>query len=271
MNLLMICPRWGCENLTAADFIRQVKDAGYDGVEIAMDGPDPLSEEAIHIAKAEGLTVITQHWDVFDRDMNVHLHKLEERLRMLMSFDPLFVNSHTGRNLFTLEENLQVFALVDRVSDDTGIPVKHETHRGRCFHTSWRTAEFLKAKPDIRLVLDMSHWCNVSESLVEDQGDFIEQVLPHVDHIHARVGWQHGPQVSDPRAPEWKEAVDAHVAWWDKLVELKKREGETQLTICPEFGPVPYLPVLPYTQQPVADQWAINRYMMEMLRERYSS
>jgi hypothetical protein len=41
------------------------------------------------------------------------------------------------------------------------------------------------------------------------------------------------------------------------------------MTILTEFGPPNYLPTLPYTQQPVADQWAINVYMMQMLRKRY--
>lgn len=42
------------------------------------------------------------------------------------------------------------------------------------------------------------------------------------------------------------------------------------MTFLTEFGPVDYMPALPYTRQPVADQWAINVYMMEILRKRYS-
>jgi hypothetical protein len=37
-----------------------------------------------------------------------------------------------------------------------------------------------------------------------------------------------------------------------------------------EFGPPHYLPALPFTRQPVADQWDINVYMMKTLRERYA-
>jgi hypothetical protein len=78
------------------------------------------------------------------------------------------------------------------------------------------------------------------------------------------------PQVNDPRAPEWDEAVKAHFAWWDKIVEMKKHQGDT-LTVLAEFGPPNYLPTIPYTQQPLADQWAINVYMMQTLRKRYQS
>ena len=67
----------------------------------------------------------------------------------------------------------------------------------------------------------------------------------------------------------WTVAIAlAHLAWWDKVVAHKKRVGEG-LTILTEFGPPDYMPALPYTRQPVADQWAINVYMMHLLRKRY--
>jgi hypothetical protein len=37
-----------------------------------------------------------------------------------------------------------------------------------------------------------------------------------------------------------------------------------------EFGPVDYMPALPYTRQPLADQWQINKHMVDTLRTRYS-
>lgn len=38
------------------------------------------------------------------------------------------------------------------------------------------------------------------------------------------------------------------------------------MTITPEFGPAPYMPLLPFTQQPLGNQWEINRKMMERLQ-----
>jgi len=93
--------------------------------------------------------------------------------------------------------------------------------------------------------------------------------LGRADHIHARVGHPEGPQVNDPRAPEWDDAVKAHLGWWDAVAGRKKSEGK-MLTILTEFGPPHYLPALPYTQQPVASQWEINVHMLEILRKRYA-
>jgi hypothetical protein len=116
----------------------------------------------------------------------------------------------------------------------------------------------------------VSHWCNVSESLLQDQEETVNQTLERVDHIHARIGHPEGPQVNDPRAPEWEEAVKAHLSWWDKIAERKKQNGQ-RLTILTEFGPPDYMPTMAYTRQPLADQWAINVHMMQLLRKRYAS
>ncbi len=271
MKMLIFCPRWGSESLEPAEFVDRVTSAGYDGIELAVFDADPVVDDLIARARASDLLIITQHCDTFDRDLSAHLRKFEQRLRMAAAHRPLMINSHTGRDLFTLRENRAVFELAAKVSEETDVPIVHETHRGRCFHSAWRTVELLRSLPAVRIALDMSHWCAVSESLLEDQEDFIDAALPHVDHLHARVGWPQGPQVSDPRAPEWGAAVAAHLRVWDRVVESARARGLRRMSITVEFGPAPYLPALPFTRQPVADQWEINVHMMNMLRSRYST
>lgn len=269
LQLLFLCPRWGSDTLLPSEFVAKVIETGYDGVEVGLAEFNPAVDEVIRRAKDAGLVVVTQHYDTAVRDLSLHLKNYEARLRLAAGYQPRFINSHTGRDFFTLAENKRIFALAGKIAGETGIPVYHETHRSRCCHTPWRTVELLKDMPEVRLVLDMSHWCVVCESLLEDQDDLMNQVIPCVEHVHARVGWSQGPQVSDPRAPEWESAIEAHLKWWDKIVALKRATGAEALTICPEFGPVPYLPVLPYSQKPVANQWEINAYMMNTLRKRY--
>ena len=120
----------------------------------------------------------------------------------------------------------------------------------------------------IKITFDVSHWCNVHESLLADQQETVNMTLERVEHIHARIGHPEGPQVNDPRAPEWENVVKAHFAWWDKVVERKKKNGE-RMTFLTEFGPPDYMPTTAYTRQPLANQWEINVYMMQLLRKRY--
>jgi sugar phosphate isomerase/epimerase len=182
---------------------------------------------------------------------------------------PLYFNCHSGRDYFSFEQNRKFIEWSYVVAQDTGVLLYHETHRGRILYSAPLTKNYIEAIPNLRLTLDISHWCAVHESLLNDQEETIRLALSRTDHIHARIGHPEGPQVNDPRAPEWEGAVKAHFGWWDKIVERKKAEGRP-LTILTEFGPVDYMPALPYTRQPVANQWDINVYLMEVLRKRYA-
>ena len=130
------------------------------------------------------------------------------------------------------------------------------------------TRQFIENIPELRLTFDVSHWCNVHESLLDDQQETVDLAIARTEHIHARIGHAEGPQVNDPRAPEWEQAMKSHLNWWDKVVSRKRKEAGV-MTILTEFGPADYLPSLPYTRQPVSDQWAINVHMLNLLRKRY--
>jgi hypothetical protein len=183
---------------------------------------------------------------------------------------PLYINCHSGRDFFSYEQNKAFIDHTIQVSKQTGILICHETHRSRILYSAPVARQFIEKIPELKITFDVSHWCNVHESLLQDQQETIDLTLSRVEHIHARIGHQEGPQINDPRAPEWDEIVKAHFAWWDKIVERKKRDGE-RLTILTEFGPPNYMPTLPYTRQPLADQWAINVHMMQLLRKRYAT
>lgn len=269
MKILFFCPRWGSASLPPEDFVAAVSEAGYDGIEMGFPEEDLVAEAIPALAREAGLELIAQHSATFDPDVRLHKDTFLRRLERAATCRPLFIASQSGRDLWGLEENLCILDAADRFSLETGVPVYHETHRGRCLNTPWRTCEILRERPDTRLVFDMSHWCVVCESLLGDQAGTISSILPSVAHIHARVGHSQGAQVPDPRATEWEAALAVHLDCWDRIVEDQRKRGADSLTITPEFGPPPYLPTLPHTGMPVASQWDINVYMMQLLRQRY--
>ena len=270
MKLQFFCPRWGSEALSWADFARKVRAAGYDGVETSLPlGDQRATDEILGALAGQGLQLIAQHWETTNGDVAEHCREYRARLEWVAAAKPLFINSQTGRDWFTPEQNRRVLGVADDVAARTGVKIVHETHRGKFAYAAAVTATFLRDDPSLRLTADFSHWCNVSESLLEDQADALALAIERTDHLHARVGHAEGPQVSDPRAPEWQSAVNAHLTWWDRVVERHRKAGAATFTVTPEFGPAPYMPALPYTAQPVADQWGINVHMMELLRERW--
>jgi sugar phosphate isomerase/epimerase len=268
-KMKFFCPRWGASD-SWDSFCKRVKEAGYDGIEAAVSSPQVAEAAELKDAlNRHGLLLIGQYYQSFEPDAVLHASNYDMYLRALAGLKPLFINSQTGKDYFTVDQNLKLFEIASKVSKETGITIVHETHRGKALYAAHVSKQYLDKAPDIRLTLDISHWCNVHESLLQDQASAVDYALSRTNHIHSRVGHQEGPQVNDPRADEWKDVVLAHLQWWDKVVEYNRRAGR-DTTITTEFGPPTYMPVLPYTQQPVASQWDINVHMLNLLKKRYA-
>lgn len=269
-RVIVLGTNWGFQGDINA-FCEAAKKAGYDGIEMWWQG-DPTRRKALFEALARHELQVGYLCGGSQPDFEAHYKAFEASLKAATTqFDakPLYVNCHSGKDFFTYDQNKKFIDLTVETATKTGIKVCHETHRGRMLYSAPIARNFIERNPEMRLTLDISHWCNVHESLLADQKETIDLALKHVEHIHARVGHAQGPQVNDPRAPEWKEAVAAHLNWWDVVVERKSKAGEAA-TFLAEFGPADYFPTLPYTRQPVSNQWEINLHMMALLRERYA-
>ena len=268
MELHFFCPRWGSEHLDYEIFFEKVSKAGYQGVEFSLPLDEKEKAGIIELLKSSGLQFIAQHWETNTRNFELHKNEYRMRLLNLLDANPLFINTHTGKDYFTFEQNLELLAIAEEVSRDWNVRIMHETHRGRFSFAIHEAVKYFEKLTNLRIAVDFSHWCNVAESYLEDQVEEVELAISRADHIHARVGFPEGPQIPDPRAPEWEKALDVHVTWWKKIFELKKRQGERVLTITPEFGPYPYMQILPHSKEPIADQWDINVFMMKFLQQK---
>jgi sugar phosphate isomerase/epimerase len=268
-KLKLLATNWGFPG-TLEEYCAKVKKEGYDGIELWWPLEKKDQDELFDCLHRHELEV---GFLCGGSDSNFQKH-LDQFVQMVDAAakesiqKPLYINCHTGRDYFSFEQGKIFLEHTIELSKATGIKICNETHRSRLLYSAPVARHYMESLPELRVTFDVSHWCNVHESLLADQTETLDLTLQRVDHIHARIGHPEGPQVNDPRAPEWDSAVKAHFAWWDKIVELKKQKGEV-LTILTEFGPPDYMPTLPYTRQPLADQWAVNVYMMHMIRNRY--
>lgn len=268
-QLKVLATNWGF-NGSIDEYCAKVKKEGYDGIEIWW----PLEKKdqdalfaALKLNQLEVGFLTAGHESNYEKNFASFKNMIAAAATNALQ-KPLYINCHSGRDYFTYEQNKTFIEHTIQLSKETGIKICHETHRSRILFAAPVARHYIETIPGLRITFDVSHWCNVSESLLQDQQETIDLTLPRVDHVHARIGHPEGPQVNDPRAPEWKDAVAAHFAWWDKIVETKKQAGDV-LTVLTEFGPPDYMPTEPYTRKPLADQWAINVYMMKLWRERY--
>lgn len=267
LDLNIFATNWGFQGGDIFAFTQKVKDEGYDGIEIWAPNKYEQQQDFLEAVSKHDLKYgflagnsgsnYTEHFDAF-----------QKQLENAISLKPLFINCHSGKDFFTLDESKQFIEYASRQAKLSGLPIYHETHRGRILFNPQICKTLLEQYDDLRLTLDISHWCVVASSLLEDQQEAVDLALTRTDHIHSRIGFNQGAQVTDPRAPEFANPVKAHFTWWDTVVNQKLANNQP-LTMTTEFGPPDYLWTTPYTRMPLANQWDINVYMMNEWRRRY--
>ena len=264
-KILFFQTDWG-NTLPIDAFLAKAKAAGYDGVELWMPAGEDKKKSLKEGLKKYELEVIFLLGTARNLPFEEALRVYELGLQEILGWKPVKVNSHTGNDFWTSEQNLAFIALGDRYAKQVGIPVLHETHRGRFSYTLPESVAMLRKFPNLKYTLDVSHWMVVHERLLTESDPLLQEIFPAVDHIHARVGFAEGPQVPNPAAPEWKNEVKAHLDIWEKII--RSQTGKV-FTVTTEFGPPPYMATVPFTNQPLADQWEANVWIMNALKSRF--
>ena len=227
MEIKYICTYWGRQDMPIATFVEKALNAGYDGIELNVPVDEEFTRALSEAVDQKNAILIAQMWLPPARE-NVEQYRarMTANLTHLVSLSPVFINSHTGKDYYSFDENCSLIETAQEFEEKTGVKI-----------------------------------------LLEDQEEILERIIPAVRYLHARVGYDESAQVNHPFAPEWESTLNRFVSWWQTIIDQARDRGEEVFHICPEFGPAPYMPVLPFTGQPVADQWQINLDMMNYLKK----
>ena len=272
MQIKYCCTYWGAENDKPGVFVDKVLAAGYEGIEIFLPSDQNLKSQFIQqiesVRQRNNAFIFIPQQLIAPQNETVenYINKMNKNLVKLAACRPSFINSHTGSDHYSFDDNCKVIDAALNVSNKTGVRILHETHRGRFSFHAASLLPYLKKFPELELVGDFSHFCTVSESMLDGQEEIIQQIIPYVSHIHARVGHEQAPQVNNPFAPEWENHFTLFEKWWQQIIDHKKENSRKNFSITPEFGPAPYMPSMPFTQQPLGNQWEINYNMMQRLK-----
>lgn len=275
MKLKMFKTLWG-HNRSLSTAIAQAKTANFDGIEGPVPADKALAGKFKSTIANSGLDYIAEITTagsyVPDRHatLNDHIESFKHKLERSMELKPLFITCLGGCDAWPENQSIDFFAQAMEHAKDADILVSFETHRGRSFFNPWTTERIVDQLPDIRLTCDFSHWCVVCERLMDSEIEIIKKLAAHAQHIHARVGYDQGPQVPHPAAPEYKYALKAHQSWWEIIWQAQNLNAYQTTTMTPEFGPDGYLHLIPFSEEPVADLWEINRWMGEMERVHFN-
>lgn len=266
MDIKVFCPLWGHEHLDIVDFVTKVKHAGYDGLECPLPVDAHERKRLLDALQTHELLLISQQVWASGDDFSTYKESFLHFLQLSLDGNPLLINCHTGRDYFSFEENLALLDLAQEFEAKTGKKVAHEIHRRMFSYAPAVTHPYFDVRESLGITADFSHWVCVSEGFLDNFSATMDLAISRAVHIHARVGYHEGPQVPDPRAPEWKDAVNKHMEWWKRIAAQRKLQGAGFMTVTPEFGPPPYMPLIPYTRKPVADQFEVNRYMKDLVK-----
>jgi hypothetical protein len=275
MVLSLVRHLWGVDLSSGyQNHLAAWRKVGYTALE-ASPRTVPDTQELYRVLRGEGF-----HWipQVFSNlfgggggSVSFHLTSLREQIAECLAGSPLFFNAQSGSDTWTLDEAEEFYLRVAEIEAEMDINISHETHRSRSFGNPWNTVRLLERVPTVKLTCDFSHWVCVAKRLLSDADEVFDRAARNCHHLHARVGYEQGPQVPDPRAPEWKQHLPVHERWWELIWRTCEDMGVNEMTLTPEFGPSPYLQTLPYTRQPVADLGEICDWMAERQVSHFAS
>ena len=249
--------------------------AGFDGLEARI--PETAAQRAINarLLREQNVPYIATLFTstpVLPRQSDstqVHLEDLRMKLDWAAELGPRLVNVLPGNDRWALSEQVDFFARAVELADASGLKVCFEIHRGRSLYSPWVTLDVIRQVPELRFTSDISHWLVTCERLLDDPADDLSAFIERVDHIQARVGYDQGPQVPHPGAPEYAEVLAFHQRHWESIWSSQEKRGLQTTTLTPEFGPDGYLHHLPFTDMPVADLWQLNQWMARCERQHF--
>jgi hypothetical protein len=254
--------QWGMDAVPdLRERMRMIAEAGYDGIEGGIPSCDPSEWQDLLAEFSLESTILIG---------GATSSEFAAQVEAAAAYKPLLIIAHGGLDRMDFKQGCEFFLHAIDAEQKAGIPVAHETHRARLFYTPWVTRAYLEEFPDLKICADFSHWCVVTESMLDAVEEAVQVACERTIHIHARVGYEEGPQVPDPSAPEFQSHVERHEAWWDAVRSNLEHRKAPRMTVTPEFGPPGYMHTLPHTRQPVADLWEVCLYMKNRLQKRWA-
>lgn len=260
----------------ADSLLSHIQAQGFDGIEASLADLQPLGGVAHvqHLLAARGMGLVVgvySGWVDYEdaalgeqfEGVTSHLDRLRQQIEQALDGPqrPTMLNVHAGSDHWRWDEQLEFLARALEIQRELGCEdlLAFETHRGRLFYSPWPTLELLEAFPSLRLTLDFSHWAVVAERMLDTEQDdawLLERVVPHVAHVHGRVGTAQSSQLPRPYDEETSRVETQRfqrlwdAIWKHQRSEFMRVQGLKQdaagprgfATFTPEYGPIPYAP-----------------------------
>ena len=274
MKLEIFRTLWGY-TASKTQALEELLKVGFDGMEARLPLATAERAEFAAFLRANRVGYISTVFTAYDvlpeqsATVAEHLIDLDKKLGWAGELTPRFVNVLAGNDRWQLPQQVDFFGQALDLARKHGQVVSFETHRSRSLFNPWITLELIRQLPDLLFTSDISHWIVTCERLLNDPEDDLGAFVERVHHIQARVGYDQGPQVPHPAAPEYAKELTFHQQHWEAIWRSQQARGYQVSTLTPEFGADGYLHHLPFTNVPVADLWSLNVWMGQTEREHF--
>jgi hypothetical protein len=265
MKIKYFCSWWGFDTLGLRPMLEKIKGAAYDGVEIGIPSDSSQRRELRALLDEYQLEVIAHQYQAAGRAFDDYLRSFEQSIDIAVSFGPRLVNSHTGKDYWTTEQNLRFVEVAQKAEQRYGIPILHESHRGHFLYSAPASLEYFQRSPNLMITADLAHWVCVAENLLVGHEMALEEAIRRSLHIHARVGFAESAQAPDPFSPIWRRELEVFSGWWLRIAQRFVLERREFLTVTPEYGPPPYGWISLQSGEPLRDFFEMNVLMKNYL------
>lgn len=266
MKLEVFRSLWGWEG-DWNTCVEQLREVGCVGIESRLPyeaSAQNALRQRLSDAQLAYIAVVFTGGDVVpkqDWTLQQHWDRLQASIDGAQHVGARFLNVLPGNDRWPLAKQVEFFGRAQEMADASGALCSFEIHRATSLYSPWVALQVIEQLPQLRFTCDLSHWVVVCERLLNDPVDDLRPFIERVHHIQARVGYDQGPQVPHPDAPEYGDAVRFHQNVWERIWAAQQARGYGVTTLTPEFGPDGYTHKLPFTQMPIADLWSLNSGM----------
>ncbi|MBP1964902.1 sugar phosphate isomerase/epimerase family protein [Paenibacillus aceris] len=246
----------------------KIAEAGFEGVSYLLPSHEnmdtwhrlldryKLSFSAIAFpAKPQDMIDIIQHANEFGRVQ--------------------YINSQVSNSFVIDQEAIHLLDGLLKVSEESKIPHFIETHRGTVTQDLIRTVGYVEALPELRLMIDLSHYVVAGEILGTNENveAHFDKILDRSAGIHGRVssGEQIQVDVVDGDHP----MLEHFTGWWRKgMVHwLKQAKPGDLFPFCSELGPPNYYGITRRDEHgqehEVSDRWQQALLFKRIIEEQW--
>ncbi|SAK94005.1 hypothetical protein AWB79_07040 [Caballeronia hypogeia] len=242
--------------------VRMIAEAGFDGVSAHCTNRDYFRR----LAELRAPLALDAEGQCFPATVD----DLQPALEIATEFGLHHLDIQPDVRPRTIKECVTLLDGWQRLAEQVDFPVYIETHRDRMTTDLYFTLDLLDARPDLKLLGDLSHFLVGREfpwPVSDENHALMRRIMDNCWAFHGRVASREQVQIEISFEPHrmW---VDLFSDWWRYGFDSWRRRADKDdsLAFVCEIGPKPYA-IIGRDGNDTTDRWAESLMMRDLARK----